>query len=149
MGFSVTAIDNNAETLKSYYANYAWPRDPEIIVGTAPPSSERPQVCASSAGRLIARAMKVLVAGGAGYIGSHTCVELLAAGHDVVVVDDLSNASPAVFDRIERIAARRVEFVHARVQDEAKVRAGVPPGSRSAWNLAGVPIADEESSKCA
>ena len=72
--------------------------------------------------------MKVLVAGGAGYIGSHTCVELLAAGHDVVVVDDLSNASPAVFDRIERIAARRVEFVHARVQDEAKVRAGVPAG---------------------
>ena len=66
--------------------------------------------------------MKVLVTGGAGYIGSHTCVELLAAGHDVVVVDDLSNASPAVLERIERITGRRVEFVQARVQDEAQVR---------------------------
>jgi UDP-glucose 4-epimerase len=66
--------------------------------------------------------MKVLVTGGAGYIGSHTCVELLAAGHDVVVVDDLSNASPIALERIERIAGKRVEFVHARVQDAMNVR---------------------------
>ena len=66
--------------------------------------------------------MKVLVTGGAGYIGSHTCIELLAAGHEVVVVDDLSNASPLALERIERIAGRRVEFAHARVQDEARVR---------------------------
>ena len=37
--------------------------------------------------------MKILVTGGAGFIGSHTCVELLEAGHDVVILDDLSNAS--------------------------------------------------------
>jgi UDP-glucose 4-epimerase len=80
--------------------------------------------------------MKVLVTGGAGYIGSHTCIELLAAGHDVVVVDDLSNASPAVFERIERIAGRRVEFVHARVQDEAKVRAGIGAGVDAAIHFA-------------
>ena len=80
--------------------------------------------------------MKVLVTGGAGYIGSHTCVELLAAGHDIVVVDDLSNASPAVFERIERIAGRRVEFVHARVQDEAKVRAGIRSGVDAAIHFA-------------
>jgi UDP-glucose 4-epimerase len=80
--------------------------------------------------------MKVLVTGGAGYIGSHTCVELLAAGHDVVVVDDLSNASPAVFERIERIAGRRVEFVQARVQDEAKVRAGIRSGVDAAIHFA-------------
>jgi UDP-glucose 4-epimerase len=80
--------------------------------------------------------MKVLVTGGAGYIGSHTCIELLAAGHDVVVVDDLSNASPAVFGRIERIAGRRVEFVHARVQDEAKVRAGIGAGVDAAIHFA-------------
>ena len=51
--------------------------------------------------------MNVLVTGGAGYIGSHTCVELLAASHDVVVVDDLSNSHEAVIERIERISGRR------------------------------------------
>jgi UDP-glucose 4-epimerase len=66
--------------------------------------------------------MKVLVTGGAGYIGSHTCVELLAAGHEVVVVDDLSNASPVALERIAQIAGRRVEWARARVQDEARVR---------------------------
>ncbi len=66
--------------------------------------------------------MKTLVTGGAGYIGSHTCVELLAAGHDVVIVDDFSNASPLAVERIRRIAGQRVELVHARVQDEARVR---------------------------
>jgi UDP-glucose 4-epimerase len=80
--------------------------------------------------------MKVLVTGGAGYIGSHTCVELLAAGHDVVVVDDLSNASPAVIGRIERIAGRRAEFVHARVQDEDRVRAAVRAGVDAAIHFA-------------
>jgi len=80
--------------------------------------------------------MKVLVTGGAGYIGSHTCVELLAAGHDVVVVDDLSNSSPAVIGRIERIAGRRVGFVHARVQDEASVRVAVRAGVDAAIHFA-------------
>ena len=42
--------------------------------------------------------MKILVTGGAGFIGSHTCVELLEAGHDVVILDDLSNASGTVID---------------------------------------------------
>jgi UDP-glucose 4-epimerase len=69
--------------------------------------------------------MKVLVTGGAGYIGSHTCVELLAAGHDVVVVDDLSNASPVAPERIAQIAGRRVEFLRARVQNEAQVRSAL------------------------
>ena len=45
--------------------------------------------------------MKILVTGGAGFIGSHTCVELLEAGHDVVILDDLSNASGTVIDKIE------------------------------------------------
>ena len=60
--------------------------------------------------------MKVLVTGGAGYIGSHTCVELLAAGHDVVIVDDLSNSHAVVVERIARIAGRRPDFVQGRVQ---------------------------------
>ena len=45
----------------------------------------------------------ILVTGGAGFIGSHTCVELLNAGYDVVVIDDLSNASEVALKRVERI----------------------------------------------
>ncbi|GAA1173332.1 UDP-glucose 4-epimerase GalE [Ornithinimicrobium humiphilum] len=56
--------------------------------------------------------MRVLVTGGAGYIGSHTVLQLVAAGHDVVVVDDFSNAKPAVVDRIAELAGRPVP-VHA------------------------------------
>ena len=44
--------------------------------------------------------MKILITGGAGYIGSHTCVELLQAGYETVVLDDMSNAQPEVIDRI-------------------------------------------------
>jgi UDP-glucose 4-epimerase len=54
--------------------------------------------------------MKVLVTGGAGYIGSHTCVELLAACYDVVVVDNLSNSHPEALRRVEQIAGRHVDF---------------------------------------
>ena len=48
----------------------------------------------------------ILVTGGAGYIGSHTCVELLAAGYDVVVVDNFSNSKPEALRRVEEIAGR-------------------------------------------
>jgi UDP-glucose 4-epimerase len=61
--------------------------------------------------------MNVLVTGGTGYIGSHTCVELLAAGHNVTVVDDLSNSEASVVQAIGRIAGREPVFVHGRVQD--------------------------------
>lgn len=47
--------------------------------------------------------MKILVTGGAGYIGSHICVELIQAGHDVVVIDDFSNSQPEVLDHIKEI----------------------------------------------
>lgn len=61
--------------------------------------------------------MKVLVTGGAGYIGSHTVVELLAAGHDAVIIDNLCNSKATVLDRIERIAGRRPPFVHGDIRD--------------------------------
>jgi len=64
----------------------------------------------------------ILVTGGAGYIGSHTCVELLAAGHDLVIVDNFSNSKPAVLDRIARIAGRKPAFVEADVRDRAALR---------------------------
>jgi len=50
--------------------------------------------------------MRILVTGGAGYIGSHTCVELLAAGHEVVVVDNLANSSAEALARVRRISGR-------------------------------------------
>ena len=65
--------------------------------------------------------MKVLVTGGAGYIGSHTCVELSNAGHDVVVIDNFSNSKPTVFDRIERICGRRPTFYRGDVRDSNQV----------------------------
>ena len=67
--------------------------------------------------------MKVLVTGGAGYIGSHTCVELLNAGHDVVIVDDLSNSEAAVVGRVAELGGRAVGFVEADIRDRAAMAA--------------------------
>ncbi|MCY3930018.1 MAG: UDP-glucose 4-epimerase GalE [Acidobacteria bacterium] len=63
-------------------------------------------------------AERVLVTGGAGFIGSHTCVELLAAGWDVTVIDDLSNSSPEALRRVEELVGRRLRFVEGDVLDE-------------------------------
>lgn len=59
----------------------------------------------------------ILVTGGTGYIGSHTVVELLAAGHQVVIVDNLSNSKLSVVDRIAAIAGQRPQFVQADLRD--------------------------------
>jgi len=61
--------------------------------------------------------MNILVTGGAGYIGSHCCVELLAAGHDVTVVDNLCNSSRVALDRVAQIAGRQPRFVEADLRD--------------------------------
>lgn len=50
--------------------------------------------------------MKILLAGGAGYIGSHTAVELLNSGHKIVIVDNYSNSKPSVIDRIKEITKK-------------------------------------------
>ena len=62
--------------------------------------------------------MSILVAGGAGYIGSHTCVELLEAGYDVVVVDNLYNANPEALKRVEKITGKTVTFYEADILDK-------------------------------
>ena len=62
---------------------------------------------------------KILVTGGSGYIGSHTVVELLDAGHDVVILDNLSNSGVGVVQRIETISERSVKFIQGDIQDEA------------------------------
>lgn len=62
--------------------------------------------------------MSILVTGGAGYIGSHTCVELLNEGYDVVVVDNLSNSSEKSLERVEKITGKRVTFYKADLLDK-------------------------------
>lgn len=62
--------------------------------------------------------MRVLVTGGAGYIGSHTIVELLGQGHEVIVVDNLANSSEASLRRVEDITGKHPEFVQADVCDK-------------------------------
>lgn len=61
--------------------------------------------------------MKILVTGGAGYIGSHTCVELLNAGYDVVIVDNLDNSNRKAVDRIEQITGKEVTFYERDIRD--------------------------------
>lgn len=65
--------------------------------------------------------MTILVTGGAGYIGSHTCVELLNAGYDVVVLDNLYNASEKAVERVKQITGRELVFYNADVCDRAAV----------------------------
>ena len=61
--------------------------------------------------------MSVLVTGGAGFIGSHTCVELIESGYDVIVADNLYNSKALVIDRIEKIAGKRPKFYEIDVCD--------------------------------
>ena len=55
--------------------------------------------------------MNVLLTGGAGYIGTHTCVEILNAGHNAIVVDNFSNSCPEAVKRVEEIAGKKVQPV--------------------------------------
>jgi len=66
--------------------------------------------------------VKVLLTGGAGYIGSHTAVECLAAGHEVVVFDNLSNSSPRSLDRVAQIAGKPVAFVQGDIRDRTSLK---------------------------
>ncbi|MDE5563884.1 MAG: SDR family NAD(P)-dependent oxidoreductase, partial [Oscillospiraceae bacterium] len=66
---------------------------------------------------------KILVTGGAGFIGSHTCVEFLENGYEVVVLDNLCNAKEESIHRIEKITGKSVTFCKADMRDEAAVRA--------------------------
>ena len=66
--------------------------------------------------------MKILVTGGTGFIGSHTCVELLDAGYEVVIIDNLSNSKKEVVSYIERITGKKVSFYENDVCDKDALR---------------------------
>ena len=63
--------------------------------------------------------MNVLVTGGAGYIGSHTCVELLESGYGVVVIDNLCNSNPESLNRVRELTGKEIKFYEGDVRDEA------------------------------
>ena len=66
--------------------------------------------------------MNVLVTGGAGYIGSHTCVELLESGYGVIVIDNLCNSNPKSLDRVRALTGKDLAFYEGDVRDEALLR---------------------------
>lgn len=67
--------------------------------------------------------MRILVCGGAGYIGSHTCAVLAARGHDLMIADNFANSSPRVLERLQRITGKPVFFQRADLRDRAQVDA--------------------------
>ncbi len=92
--------------------------------------------------------MRILVTGGTGYIGSHTVVELTAAGHDVVMIDNLVNSSERVLERLETITGAGTEFHEADIRDEARLDAIVGRGRFDAViHFAGLKAVGESVSK--
>lgn len=89
---------------------------------------------------------KYLVTGGLGYIGSHTCVELLDAGHQVVVADNLSNSKMAVLGRIGEICGRQPEFVQADIRDR-QTMSGILNGCEAVIHFAGLKAVGESVNK--
>lgn len=65
--------------------------------------------------------MRVLVTGGSGYIGSHTCVQLLQNGHDIVILDNLCNSKRSVLPVIERLGGKHPTFVEGDIRNEALI----------------------------
>ncbi len=72
---------------------------------------------------------RIFVTGGTGYIGSHTCVELLGSGYDVTVFDNLSNSNPEVLHRIARITGKPFHFVEGDIRDKSALRQAMSYGS--------------------
>ena len=93
--------------------------------------------------------MSILVSGGAGYIGSHTCVELIQAGYDIVVADNLVNSSREAIRRVEQIVGRQVPFVEAELCDPEQVEALFQshPDIRAVIHFAGLKAVGESVEK--
>jgi len=90
--------------------------------------------------------MKIFVTGGAGYIGSHTCIELLNEGHEVVVYDNLSNASIEAIKRVEQITGRSITFIKGDIRDETTLIKALK-GCESVIHFAGLKAVGESVEK--
>ena len=93
--------------------------------------------------------MSILVPGGAGYIGSHTCVELIQAGYEVVVADNLYNSSEEAIRRVEKIVGKKIPFVKTELCDMEQVEAlfAQYPDIDSVMHFAGLKAVGESVSK--
>jgi len=92
--------------------------------------------------------MSILITGGAGYLGSHCCVTFLQAGHDVVVFDNLCNASLEAVHRVEQITKKKVKFEQGDIRDQALLEAVLDKHSCSAViHFAGLKAVGESNSR--
>ncbi|MDH1683283.1 UDP-glucose 4-epimerase GalE [Pseudomonas chengduensis] len=92
--------------------------------------------------------MSILVTGGAGYIGSHTCVELLTAGHEVVVFDNFSNSRPEALTRVEEITGRKLMLVEGDIRDQTVLETTLHRhGCRAVIHFAGLKAVGESVEK--
>lgn len=91
--------------------------------------------------------MKVLVCGGAGYIGSHTCVMLLDQGHDVVIFDSLVNSSTVAVDHINELSRARARFVQGDVRDRPALEAVLTQGVEAVIHFAALKAVGESCEK--
>ena len=86
----------------------------------------------------------IFVTGGAGYIGSHTCVELLAAGHELTVFDNFCNSQPEALRRVEKIAGRRLHSVQGDIRDRGALTAALrQSGADAVIHFAGLKAVGE------
>ena len=93
--------------------------------------------------------MSVLVSGGAGYIGSHTCIELIQAGYDIIVADNLSNSCEEAVHRVEQITGKQIPFVRVELCNLSEVEALFTqyPGIDSVIHFAGLKAVGESVAK--
>ncbi len=90
----------------------------------------------------------ILVTGGAGYIGSHTCVELLNAGHEVTVFDNFCNSNPEVLERIQRITGKSVTLIQGDIRDRAALTQALQTsGAKAVIHFAGLKAVGESVEK--
>ena len=86
----------------------------------------------------------ILVTGGAGYIGSHTCVELLQAGHNVTVFDNYCNSHPESLERVQRITGKQLRLIRGDIRDrDALVTALRESGAHAVIHFAGLKAVGE------
>ncbi len=93
--------------------------------------------------------MSILVSGGAGYIGSHTCVELIKAGYEIVVADNLVNSCEEAVCRVEKITGKKIPFIKAELchEDEVEALFAQYPGIDSVIHFAGLKAVGESVAK--